>query len=746
LLSDKVGVDAAGPAISSDTKDSAREPSYPEDVTSKSKSGTKQDFPGLGDRPYWGKRDPASEYWYTDRDMERIFVVGRFTYPASRREDYITSFFNGVEWIRRVPETWERCRPLYNLHRLYDEDTKALSKQIVVVENEKIADALQEYFDESSMAYLATTWNGDWRGLRKTDWESGLRDREIILWPNNARYSNDIFDIIKGCAAAYVGKMFSVAIEGADQGWGALEAVAAIKNNVPFATQLLRDILAGVEEVPLETPITEINEDGIGHLETPIPFGFIEKLKDDLGEQNAKGKKVIPSSFISCMRVVSMDPAFNDFLKYDEAVADVVWDKSKYATIDDLKNAILRRLSQYGIMSIGRQIRDDIVLSLSNDPNRRINSVKNFFDELCRKHNSADESALSELMKHINVQNNGDDISEETMLATGLPHSDMYRRALKLFFTKACLRLYTAYSNNPIPNDIVPVFIGKQGVGKTRLCKYLAMTASKYVDLGNKSAAFGSPDWVRHIMGMFVAELGEMHVMRKSEVETIKSGISEVYDSLTPKFKEGVKRVPRTVSFVGTSNETEFLRDLSGNRRFYPLAIESVDHEYLFSHPEIIERVWAYFYSTVRDIMSDMDSKGNIIPFARQPMRWMIEPDKDLYEYFQSVRLDSTDIGVLGQTITDTIIRMEVFKYQNTKQNYVEMELLEVAEKVYGEDNLPMVKDDFKKKFAWVLERLGYSQCSNGRGVSGKRVYRILKTSKYLLSRVISDKQLNKDF
>jgi hypothetical protein len=64
-------------------------------------------------------------------------------------------------------------------------------------------------------------------------------------------------------------------------------------------------------------------------------------------------------------------------------------------------------------------------------------------------------------------------------------------------------------------------------------------------------------------------EVGELAGMRKAEAETIKLYISKQADRFRPAYGRRLQEFPRQCIFIGTTNETEFLRDTTGNRRFW---------------------------------------------------------------------------------------------------------------------------------------------------------------------------------
>jgi predicted P-loop ATPase len=102
-------------------------------------------------------------------------------------------------------------------------------------------------------------------------------------------------------------------------------------------------------------------------------------------------------------------------------------------------------------------------------------------------------------------------------------------------------------------------------------------------------------DAYEQIQGAWVIELSEMAAARKAEMEQIKHFISKQVDSFRPAYGRNVKDYPRQCAFFGTTNDDEFMRDTTGNRRFWPVAVKG-------GGPEIttdeIDQIWAeaYFY------------------------------------------------------------------------------------------------------------------------------------------------------
>ena len=65
----------------------------------------------------------------------------------------------------------------------------------------------------------------------------------------------------------------------------------------------------------------------------------------------------------------------------------------------------------------------------------------------------------------------------------------------------------------------------------------------------------------------------ELSATKKAEVEAIKLFISKQEDIYRVAYGRRVSKFPRQCVFFGTTNDQEFLRDKTGNRRFWPVDV-----------------------------------------------------------------------------------------------------------------------------------------------------------------------------
>ena len=116
--------------------------------------------------------------------------------------------------------------------------------------------------------------------------------------------------------------------------------------------------------------------------------------------------------------------------------------------------------------------------------------------------------------------------------------------------------------------DTMLVLNGPQGIGKSTLIARLAMEwFSDSLTLSDMNDGKTAPE---KLQGYWIHEIGEMAGMKKADLEKVKSFISRQDDKYRAAFGRRVTSHPRQCVFFGTTNaETGFLRDVTGNRRYW---------------------------------------------------------------------------------------------------------------------------------------------------------------------------------
>lgn len=122
--------------------------------------------------------------------------------------------------------------------------------------------------------------------------------------------------------------------------------------------------------------------------------------------------------------------------------------------------------------------------------------------------------------------------------------------------------------------DSVLVLEGEQGAGKTEAVRTLALRsewcAGDLPDLRDKDARL-------QLLGRWLVEISELKAIKESETEAQKSYLTQRHDTFRPPYARRAAQFPRQCVFIATTNEDEYLRDPTGNRRFWPVRCGRID-------------------------------------------------------------------------------------------------------------------------------------------------------------------------
>jgi len=279
--------------------------------------------------------------------------------------------------------------------------------------------------------------------------------------------------------------------------------------------------------------------------------------------------------------------------------------------------------------------------------------------------------------------------------------------------------------------DSVLVLNGPQGLGKSMLYARLGMRwysdSLQISDMKDKAAA-------EKLQGYWIMELGEMAGMRKVDVETIKSFITRVDDMYRQAYASSVESHPRTNIIVGTSNsDTGFLRDITGNRRFWPVRVTGHGFYYPWElEADTVNQIWAealtrykedeplYLTGALakeaareqRDAMEADEREGLVADYLERllPDNWN---DMDLYE--RRNYLYGSDFGELqtrGTIRRQRVCPMEIWcecfgKPREAMQKQNSYEIAGIMYRIGGWKRYPGSKDG-KERYAQYGKQVSY--------------------------------------
>ena len=154
----------------------------------------------------------------------------------------------------------------------------------------------------------------------------------------------------------------------------------------------------------------------------------------------------------------------------------------------------------------------------------------------------------------------------------GAEDTPYVRAAAKCFMVSAVARILwidPLVSHNGAQVDFMLVFEGKQGKKKTSAVREL---------FGHRwyAESMESPqtkDFYQALQGRWGVEIGEMDSFGKADITKVRQAITARFDTYRASYGRYAKSFRRESVFVGTVNESEYLRDPHGARRFLPVVV-----------------------------------------------------------------------------------------------------------------------------------------------------------------------------
>lgn len=154
-----------------------------------------------------------------------------------------------------------------------------------------------------------------------------------------------------------------------------------------------------------------------------------------------------------------------------------------------------------------------------------------------------------------------------------------------------------AYRPNGVSAHGVLVFQGAEYVGKTHWFRRLAPESLGVL----KDGLLLRPDdrdSVMHCISNWIVELGELDAtFRKADIASLKSFLTMDRDVLRRPYARKDSTYPRRTVFFASVNPKNFLHDQSGNRRYWTIEVEALDH----GHEIDMQQCWAQVLSLYRD-------------------------------------------------------------------------------------------------------------------------------------------------
>jgi len=235
----------------------------------------------------------------------------------------------------------------------------------------------------------------------------------------------------------------------------------------------------------------------------------------------------------------------------------------------------------------------------------------------------------------------------------GAEDNDYTRAVTRKTFTAAATRVFEPGTKF----DTMLVLLGEQGQGKSTL--FAKMAGDDWFSDSLNMNDMKSKDAPEKLLGKLILEVPELVGMSKAEENDVKAFLSRRVDSYRAAFGRTVQDHKRQCIIVGTTNsKTGFLRDTTGNRRFWPVKIDSTKAKFTVwsMTQELIDQLWAeavYWYKQGEALYLPKTVES----FAKEQQRdqLIVDERKGPVEEFLEILLpddwDSLDIAAKAEYI-----------------------------------------------------------------------------------------------
>jgi putative DNA primase/helicase len=286
-------------------------------------------------------------------------------------------------------------------------------------------------------------------------------------------------------------------------------------------------------------------------------------------EIDAKGKYLSTAPNIST--IFSHDSRLKDAFKYNDfnyknyAMHNLPWRKLKEP--EPMKNVDFSGIRNYieSIYGISSTLKVEDALMIQLEKNR-YNPVEDYLNSLDWDGTKRLDSILIDYM--------------------GADDTLFNREAARKTLVAAVARIYRP----GIKFDLVLTLVGGQASGKSSLISILGngWSSDTFTTVSGKES-------FEQLQGAWLIEIAELSGFRKGDVESVKHFISKQEDSFRPAYGRVIETFPRRCVFIGTTNDANFLKDPTGNRRFLPVDVfrSRAKRNLLTELKPEVDQIWA---------------------------------------------------------------------------------------------------------------------------------------------------------
>lgn len=475
----------------------------------------------------------------------RAFLIAR--YETLKGKTFLPwRWRKGTWWNKGYPAP----KPLYGAQYLH----KHPDAPILIVEGEKCADMANKFWKN----YHTLTWAGGAKAVAQSDW-SVLKGRDILIWPDADEVGRAAAAQIASLLSRVASRVRIIDIQGEPEGWDIGDAIGegwSVERIAQYSKERVRTVHPSLGALaPAELTKSPALLSPEAQIDEASAFVSWQSLGLDTNEGGVPHPTLANASLI-----LQMHPRFKGHVWFDEFTKKIYHNlkgsERQWRDEDDEDLTVFiqqsLRLAKFTLTLINQSVRH------AARRNAR-NSLTDWLDSLAWDGIDRLDTWLADTL--------GVDSTAHTLAVSRNWPISMVARA----YVPGC------------QVDTMPVLEGVTGLRKSSFVNILG--APWYASLPE---AFGTKDFLQAVQGRWVIEIPDMTGFSHREHTHILATITNRTDVYRASYGHYVEEHPRSCVFAATSETEDYLQDIRGRRRYWPLRCKHIDLDVLRAQREQI--------------------------------------------------------------------------------------------------------------------------------------------------------------
>lgn len=251
------------------------------------------------------------------------------------------------------------------------------------------------------------------------------------------------------------------------------------------------------------------------------------------------------------------------FLRFNEITSRVEYeipadntDAHRFMPVNDrIVNSLWSQMSTITRVNI-----QDMYRVIESDYVPVFNPFKAYLNNLCQSVKSVgDRDYIQELAQTVRVKG-----------------GEQEQKLWHLYLKKWLVGMVASWISDDVVNNVILVLIGEQGAYKTTWFNYLLPPPLKQYFYTKTNANRMSKDDILTLAQYALVCCEELDTMRPAELNQLKAAVTMPSIDERAAYAHYHEHRKHIASFCGTGNNTQFLSDPTGNRRWLPFEVESI--------------------------------------------------------------------------------------------------------------------------------------------------------------------------